>query len=134
ASPYDLQSGFSRQGAFATTRVTGGSLIAQYPLDKFHRLEMTTGLFRLRQGFENPVSEVQAQDAAQQQGASYFLYNGTVAPLSVALVAETTRFREFGPLAGHTYSVGFTYAPSIAGMLGRRTVDADARKYFRLGG
>jgi hypothetical protein len=131
---YNLSPGFSRQGAFATTRITGGTLIAQYPLDKFHRLEMTTGVFRLQQRFENPLAQQQAQQAAQQQGVDYFLYNGTVAPVSVALVAETTRFREFGPLAGHTYSVGLTYAPSFGGMLGRRTLDADARKYIRLGG
>jgi outer membrane protein assembly factor BamA len=54
--------------------------------------------------------------------------------VSVALVAETTRFREFGPLAGHTYVLGFTVAPGVGSLLSRRTVDLDARKYIRLGG
>jgi WD40 repeat protein len=134
ASPYNLQPGFSRQGAFATTRVTGGSFIAQYPLDKFRRIEVSTGAFRLEQRFENPVADLAAQAAAEQAGTDYFLYNGTVAPISVSLIAETTHFREFGPLSGHTYSLGVTYAPGVNGLLGRQTFEADARKYIRLGG
>jgi outer membrane protein assembly factor BamA len=47
-------------------------------------------------------------------------------------VQETTRFREFGPVAGSTYSLALEYAPPIAGTLSRLTLDVDARKYFRL--
>ena len=32
ASPYALQQGFFREGAFATQRYTGASVIAQYPI------------------------------------------------------------------------------------------------------
>ena len=48
ASPYALQTSFFREGAFATQRVTGGLAIAQYPLDKFRRLELTTGIVHIR--------------------------------------------------------------------------------------
>jgi outer membrane protein assembly factor BamA len=51
----------------------------------------------------------------------------------VRLVQETTRFAEYGPLAGSTFSLGFTYAPGVGGLLQRQTIDADVRKYFRLG-
>jgi outer membrane protein assembly factor BamA len=54
-------------------------------------------------------------------------------PLSVALVRETTVFREYGPLAGSTARVSYEYAPSVAGLLSRRTLDVDARHYLRIG-
>ena len=70
---------------------------------------------------------------AREQGIENPLNNGTVMPISLAMVAETTRFREFGPLAGHTYRLGVTYAPSFGGSLGRFTMDGDVRKYLRIG-
>jgi hypothetical protein len=39
-SPLALQQSFFREGAFATQRYTGATLLAQYPLDKFHRLDV----------------------------------------------------------------------------------------------
>src|SRR5688572_13525842 len=127
ASPYDLQAGFFREGAFATERVTGATLIAQYPLSKFSRLEFNAGVVRLRQRFENAFAEVAAQEAAAGQGQGYFLQNGSFAPITVSLVGETTRFREFGPWSGATYSLGFTYAPGFGDFLSQRTVELDAR-------
>jgi dipeptidyl aminopeptidase/acylaminoacyl peptidase len=133
ASPYDLQAGFFREGAFATERVTGATLIAQYPLSKFSRLEFNAGVVRLRQRFENAFAEVAAQEAAAGLGTGYFLQNGSFAPITLSLVGETTRFREFGPWSGATYSLGFTYAPGFGDFLSQRTVELDARKYLRLG-
>jgi hypothetical protein len=133
-SPYLIpQTTFSRQGAFATQRYTGGVLVAEYPLDKFHRLELQGGLIRIQEQFENPVAEQQARDLATQLGQPFFLNNGTAFPLSASLVAETTRFREFGPLSGHTYSLGVQFSPSLGGSLSRTTLEADVRKYLRIG-
>src|SRR2546426_2844144 len=42
-------------------------------------------------------------------------------------------FREFGPLAGSTARISYEYAPKVANMLSRRTIDADARHYLRIG-
>ena len=67
-------------------------------------------------------------------GLPCFINNGWQAPLSVRFVQETTRFAEFGPLSGSTFSVGVTAAPGIGSFLQRTTVDADLRKYLRLGG
>jgi hypothetical protein len=134
ASPYDLQAGFFREGAFATQRLTGASLIGQYPLNKFHRIDVQAGVYKIRERFESADAEALAREAAAQQGQQFFLNNGTIAPLSVSLVGETTRFREFGPLTGSTYSLGFTVAPGVGSALSRHTVELDARKYLRLGG
>ncbi len=132
-SPFGLDLSFSRDGAFATRRVTGGSLIAQYPLDKFRRLDLVVGAYRQRERFENPLAEEQARREAEALGVPFILADGTVVPLTLALTAETTRFREFGPLSGSTYRLGVTYAPSLGGSLGRTTLDGDARKYLRIG-
>jgi hypothetical protein len=134
ASPYALQTSFFREGAFATQRVTGATVLAQYPLDKFRRLEFNTGIVKLREQFENEFAQQDAQAAAAAQGTQFFLNNGSIAPISLFLIGETTRFREFGPLTGATYRLGVTYAPGINGLLQRTTFDVDVRKYLRLGG
>jgi outer membrane protein assembly factor BamA len=61
-------------------------------------------------------------------------------PLSIALVRETTVFREYGPLAGSTARISYEYAPPLgrkadgtATLLSRQTIDADARHYLRIG-
>jgi Tol biopolymer transport system component len=133
ASPYALQQGFFREGAFATQRYTGASLIAQYPFDKFRRLDFSAGVVKVRERFENPEAEELARQRAEQLGVPFFLNRGTVVPLGLALVSETTRFREFGPLSGHTYSLGVQYSPAVGATLGRTTLEGDVRKYFRIG-
>jgi hypothetical protein len=133
SSPYQLQRGFFREGAFATQRYTGGNFIAQYPLDRFRRLEMSAGIIKIKEQFENPADELRARQQAQQLGIPFFLNSGTLAPISVNLVSETTRFASFGPLAGSTFAVGFEVSPGVGGALSRQTIDVDARKYFRLG-
>jgi hypothetical protein len=133
ASPYDLLPDYSRRGAFATQRFSGAVGLAQYPLDKFRRIELQAGYLRVAEGFENSFAEEQARLQAQMLGVPYFLNRGSIMPISLNFVGETTRFREFGPLSGHTYSIGFQTAPGVGGLLSRHTVDVDARKYFRLG-
>jgi WD40 repeat protein len=133
ASPYNLIPDYSRAGAFATQRYSGAVVLAQYPLDKFRRLELQAGVLRVAEGFENPFAEQQAREQAAALGLPYFLNNGSIAPISLNFVGETTRFREFGPLTGHTFSIGLQTAPPINGLLSRHTVDVDVRKYFRLG-
>jgi hypothetical protein len=134
ASPYGLQGGFGRQGAFATQRFSGALALAQYPLDKFRRLELSAGFLRVSEGFANTAAGDQAAQQAGQLGVPIFFNNGSIVPITAALVGETTRFREFGPLSGHTFSLSFTFAPGIGSSLSRRTVEGDVRKYIRLGG
>jgi outer membrane protein assembly factor BamA len=57
-----------------------------------------------------------------------------MAPLGIALVRETTVFREYGPLAGSTARISYEYAPKVgSALLSRRTLDVDARHYLRIG-
>jgi len=72
------------------------------------------------------------QQYQQQTYGQQVFRNGTLVPLSVAFVQETTIFREFGPLAGSTLKAGVNIAPPIAGTLSHQTFDIDARYYQRL--
>jgi hypothetical protein len=132
AAPYvDLS--YGRRGAIATQRYTGGLLVGRYPLDKFHRLEASAGVIRVRENFGNVFAEQAAREQAQLVGAPFILNNGTMVPVNLSLTGETTRFREFGPLSGSTYSLGVQFAPAFGDSLTRTSVEADARRYFRIG-
>lgn len=123
----------TRDLAIATQRFSGAQLFVQYPLDIFRRLEVGAGLVRVKEQFSDQNVEQQICQQNVIFGLPCFLNNGWQAPLSVRLVQETTRFAEFGPLSGSTFSVGYTYAPKVGSFLQRQTVDADLRKYLRLG-
>jgi hypothetical protein len=131
------QRGFSREGAFASQRLTGGSLLAQYPLDKFRRVELSAGVVRIQERYDDPAVEQQIRDQAALTGQPFFLRNGTEAPFAVAFVQETTRFREWGPLSGSALAASVTVAPSfggsLAGSLTSYTTELDARKYVNFG-
>jgi hypothetical protein len=132
ASPYELVVGFSRQGAIATRRFTGASLIGTYPFDKFRRLELSAGYLKVKEQFEDAGAEQTAREEAALLGQPFIFSNGSIAPVSVRLIQETTRFREFGPLTGSTLLASFEYSPGIGSVLDRRTVEIDARKYLRV--
>jgi len=123
----------SRDQAQSTQTIRGGSIIGIYPFDKFHRVELSGGFMNIDQTFNDP--SLQAYSNAYQQSITgqSLTTSGSMLPLSVALVRETTVFREFGPLAGSTARISYEYAPKVAGLLSRRTIDADARHYLRLG-
>ncbi len=131
SSPFQFTSGFSRQGAFATSRAYGASLVGQYPIDKMRRIEVAAGFYKLRERYENPEAQALAEQQARDAGVQFYLNNGTLLPVSLALTQETTRFAQFGPLTGSTFRVAAE--TSIGGSLRRYTLDGDMRKYLRLG-
>jgi hypothetical protein len=123
-----------RDYAIATQRFTGGQVFAEYPLDTFRRVDFGVGVAKVQEQYGN--EELQQQICQEQAflGLPCFINNGWQAPISLRFVQETTRFAEFGPLAGSTASLGVTFAPGIGSFLQRTTFDGDVRKYFRLGG
>jgi hypothetical protein len=133
SSPYDLQPGFSREGAYATQRLTGGVVIGEYPLNKFVRLEASAGIYKIKEQIENPEAQRLIEETAKELGVPVFLNDGTLVPFSLSLVTETTRFASFGPLSGHTSSFTAEISPSLGGTLSRQTFRGDARAYLRLG-
>ncbi len=128
----------SRDDRLATIRLTGVSATAIYPISRFRRFEISTGIYRQGTNFQDPADNPfgtgfasPAQIAQFQAIAEQRFPNGTVLPVSTAFVQETTRFRNFGPIAGSTVYAGVTYSPA-GPFLSRTTLNLDARKYFQL--
>jgi hypothetical protein len=130
---YDPQYAYlSRDQAIATQTSRGATAFGIYPLNRYARLEMTTGIMQFGQEYNEPgLQEVADQYQIDQYGRKLFS-NGTFMPFGLTYVQETTVFREYGPLAGNTVRLGYEYAPSWGSLLSRQTADVDARYYLRL--
>ncbi len=124
----------SRDLATATSTTRGGVAFGIYPFDRFHRVEISAGIVQQSQQYNDPTLQDLATQYQQAQFGRTVFSNGTLVPLGVAFVQETTVFREFGPLAGSTMRLAYDVSPKIAGTLSRQSFDGDARYYLRLGG
>ena len=124
-----------RDLAVATRTMRGGTAFGIYPFNRYRRVELYGGLVNYQERFDNPNVEELSQDYQEEQFGQVLFNNGTMLPLGVTFIQETTVFREFGPLAGSTMRLNYEGAPKIGNnTLSRQTVDVDARKYLRLGG
>jgi hypothetical protein len=124
----------SRDLAVATRTVRGGSAFAIYPFNRYRRVEFTGGVIQLSEEYNDPGVQQVAQEYQQDTYGQAVFRNGTLVPLGVAFVQETTVFREFGPLAGNTMRLAYDVSPKMGSTLSRQTFDVDARHYLRLGG
>src|SRR5215468_7666686 len=124
----------SHDQAQSTLTIRGGSVIGIYPLDRFHRIELSAGFMNIDQQFNDPGLQAYSQSYQQLVTGTNLVTSGSMVPLSIALVRETTVFRDYGPLAGSTARIAYEYAPGVGGgLLSRRTFDVDARHYLRIG-
>ena len=123
-----------RDQAIATRTQQGGSIFGIYPLNTYRRLELSAGLIN----FNEHYNDASLDELAKQYQTDIYgrpLYNsGTILPLGIAFVQETTVFREFGPLAGNTVRLAYDMSPGAGSLLSRQTVDLDARLYKRIAG
>jgi hypothetical protein len=124
----------SRNDAQATSTARGGSAIGIYPINRYNRVQFSGSFINLSQEFNDPGLQEYSQQYQQSvTGGQQLTQNGSLLPLGVAYIRETTVFREFGPLSGSTMRLAYDYAPPIKGLLSRQTLDADARYYQRIG-
>jgi hypothetical protein len=123
-----------RDQAVATRTLRGGSVIGIYPLNRFNRVEFSGGFVNVNESYNDTSLQQYSQDYQQATYGRQIFRSGSMVPFSVALVQETTVFREFGPLAGGTMRLAYDVAPRIGGLLSRQTLDIDARHYTRIGG
>ena len=131
---YGYEYGFiDRDDALATQTQRGATAYGIYPLNRYARLELSTGFLQYQQEYNEPVLQEVADDYQNQQYGRTLFSSGQFMPFGLAFVQETTVFREYGPLAGNTVRIGYEYAPSWGDLLSRQTVDVDARYYMRLG-
>ena len=133
-SPYQYSSLYTRDGALTTERYTQAIGFATYPLNKFNRVQLAAGYSRVKTGYPDPAVQQQIIQQAGFLGQTVPVYNGSTVPFSVGYTRETTRFREFGPLAGSTINLSFEYSPKLGSFISRNTLEFDARKYLRVGG
>ena len=123
-----------RDYAVATRTMRGGVVFGIYPFNRYRRVELFGGYTHYQERFEAEDLEQYSREFQEQQFGRQLFNTGSMIPLGAAFVQETTVFREFGPLAGSTIRASFEFAPKVGNSLSRKTVDLDARKYFRLGG
>jgi WD40-like Beta Propeller Repeat len=123
-----------RDLAVATTTLRGATGFGIWPFNRYRRIELSGGVYHSQQRFENVALEQEAQFYQEQQFGRSLFNNGMLVPFGLAFVQETTVFREFGPLSGSTMRLSYEIAPKLGNSLTRQTVDADARKYLRIGG
>ena len=118
------------QDALSTRRITGATIMAYYPLSKYVRAEGSLGFAH----YEEDVLDPYAYGMSSALAYSYFL-NGEMLSASFGLTGETTRFREYGPISGNTFSVSVSQALPVAeSFIHNTTLNADLRKYLSLGG
>ncbi|HYT66887.1 MAG TPA: hypothetical protein VEL51_10730 [Vicinamibacterales bacterium] len=130
---YAQQYGFlSHKDALATQTARGGTAFGIYPLNRYARVELSGGLIQFKQQYDDPTLQAIAEEYQQQRYGQNLFADGKLLPLGIAYVRETTVFREYGPLSGHTLRVGYEYSPKMNGFISRQTADVDARKYLRL--
>jgi hypothetical protein len=132
---YDPGLGFlDRDTAIAQQKYNGGSVFGIYPFSRYRRVELYGGVSSYKEEYDEPALQQLAEEYQIQQYGHVIFRNGIAIPLGVAFIQETTVFREFGPLAGNTFRIGYEVSPSWNNSLSYQTVDADARYYLRLGG
>jgi hypothetical protein len=117
--------------AVATQR--GGTAFLIYPFSRYTRTEAFGGYIYMNERYNNQALQQLAAEYQEQLYGAPVFRNGHMVPLGVALVRETTVFREYGPVAGSTVRVAVDSSPSFGdNWISRRTLDIDARRYFRL--
>ena len=122
-----------RDAAQAVRTQRGVTAFGIYPFNRYSRLELSGGFVNLRERYADDSLQQASEDYQQANFGTTLFQSGYMVPLGLTFVHETTVFRDFGPVAGKTASIGVSWSPKIGNFLERRTVDADARYYKRLG-
>jgi len=144
----DRSTGFVSRGR-RFYRETGALGLATYPLDRYHRFEGTLGYLSRSIDFPFVVNnQTQGGDVTQIVVFGNRQDNNPTA--SISFTGDTTLYSAVGPLAGHRYSIGYSYTPDLksgtesvpatggvvvlskhGGTL-TQSVSVDLRQYFRI--
>jgi len=121
-----------RSQATSTRSMRGATVFAIYPLSKYTRFELSGGFAYIKESYNDPALQDYSNGYQQAAYGQSLFRTGWFAPLNVAVVQETTVFREYGPLSGRTFRLNYEAAPPISKGLSWQTVDGDVRRYFKL--
>jgi len=103
----------------------GGDFSLIYPFSRSLRAELTLSAFHQEEdsdlifgGVELPYGQ---------------FFNGFALPVEAALIAETTRFGNYGPNSGYTFRLSAgKYFPLFSKSMDAYTLEGDVRKYLRI--
>ena len=132
-SYYDptLYNYLSYRDAVASRQISGASIAAFYPFNKFYRAEAAFQYSHYEEDFADPAALYYG--GGMGRGYNYF-WNGNILSASFSLVGETTRFKYYGPAAGQTFRIALTQPlPVSQSFFKNTTVEADLRKYLPIG-
>ncbi len=115
--------------AIATRQVTGLNAQAYYPLDRYYRFEASLGYYNFEEDYLDP-----ALMRAFLAGGSTGFVNGSMVQAVLSFVGETTAFKEYGPISGHTFSLSLSQGiPLLKTYIRNTTLEGDARVYLNFG-
>lgn len=124
----------NRDYAESVRRQRGATGFLIYPLNRYSRLELYSGYIHMNEGYLNEDLQRQAEQYQIEQYGYSLMRHGHMVPLGLALVNESTIFREFGPVSGRTYRISYDASPAFgSGWISRQAADVDARQYMRIG-
>ena len=105
-------------------RETGAMGLVSYPFDRYHRLD--SGI-----GFEKRSYSLPFLDSSGNP--ALFNFRDSFPIVTSTFSGDTTVFKRFGPISGHRYELGASYAPDIkrGGTLSDG-VTVDARQYLQV--
>jgi len=119
----------SYRDAIATREISGLTVNAYYPLSRYYRLQAGLGYYHFSEDYLDPVLMRQFSG-----GRSSGFINGSMLQASLSLAAETTAFKEYGPVSGHTFGLTVSSGlPLTESFVRNTTVEGDARAYLNIG-
>ena len=121
-----------RDTAQAVSTQRGVTGFGIYPFNRYSRVELSGGYMYLSEKFADPALQQISEEFQDQNFGTQLFQSGHIVPLGLTFVTESTVFRDYGPVAGRTASLGVSYAPKFNNSLSRTTVDGDVRYYKRL--
>jgi WD40-like Beta Propeller Repeat len=122
-----------RDLAEAESSQRGGTAFVIYPFNKYRRIELFTGYIHLSESYTDPTLEALAEQYQVDQYGQPLFRNGSMLPVGVTFIQETTVFREYGPVSGSTFRLAYNASPHFTdAWLARQTLDGDVRYYARL--
>ena len=121
----------SYRDAIATRKITGISVAAFYPFNRYYRVEGSFGFMNFDEDHFDPYL---TQQLLNQGGGFQGFLSGNSLSASFSLTGETTRFFQVGPLAGHTFKITLGQAlPAGKQFIQNTTLQLDVRKYLNIG-
>ncbi len=122
----------------AAYKETGGLASLSYPIDFYHRFEMSGGYMR-----RDIQYQAFALNELDEEVPIIVPRNDTFPFVNVGLIGDTTVFASWGPVSGRRWRIGGSYAPDLEkddlalsgdepGSILSATVELDFRQYFQI--